>query len=78
MQKNHAGNEIQKQCNACGRKLRTLPNGELEETLRIEKTWGYFSRKDTLRHRFVVCEDCYDRLVASFVVPVAETEATEI
>lgn len=39
----------------------------------MEKQWGYFSGKDGETHRFELCEECYDRLTASFRIPV-ETE----
>ena len=31
--------------------------------------WGYFSEKDGERHSFDLCEECYDRLIASFKLP---------
>ena len=43
-----------------------------------EKAWGYFSKKDMTRHRFILCEECYDKLIAGFAVPPDEEEVTEL
>ena len=42
----------------------------VEDYLCVEKRWGYFSKKDNEVHRFELCEDCYDKLCASFRIPV--------
>lgn len=62
-----------KVCNICGTEI-----GKQEDSLRITKVWGYFSQKDTMRHSFVICEECYDRWISTFKVPVEESEETEI
>ena len=78
MQKNKDNLNIHKYCNVCGRALSLLPSGEPEENLTVEKTWGYFSRKDTVRHKFAVCEDCYDKWIASFAVAPVEEQSSEL
>lgn len=61
-------------CNSCGRKLK-YQNGILQEdVLSVKKEWGYFSNKDMEFHEFVICEDCYDKLVAGFVKDVNKAE----
>jgi hypothetical protein len=40
--------------------------------------FGYFSDKDGTRHRFDLCEDCYDELIASMAVPVETIHQTEM
>lgn len=35
-----------------------------------EILWGYFSNKDTEHHEFDLCEACYDRITADFVIPL--------
>ena len=56
-------------CNKCGREI-TAVNGLLsEDVLSVEKRWGYFSRKDNRVDRFDLCEDCYDEMVAAFLLP---------
>jgi hypothetical protein len=44
-----------------------------EDMLEVEKRWGYFSGKDNRRDRFELCEECYDELLESFLIP-AESE----
>ena len=57
-------------CNGCGRRIGKDENGVMEEMLMVEWNWGYFSRKDGEKHSFCLCEKCYDRLRASFLLPV--------
>ena len=65
-------------CNGCGRELK-LENGSLREgVFEGNVLWGYFSEKDGERHSFDLCEECYDRLVRSFQVPVTSEEQTEL
>lgn len=65
-------------CNACGKKLQE-ENGILrEDALIIKKEWGYFSRKDLELHDFVLCEDCYDKWVASLKIPVTVSKKKEV
>ena len=40
--------------------------------------FGYFSNKDGLRHRWDLCERCYDALIHSFQIPVEESEESEL
>ena len=40
--------------------------------------FGYFSNKDGLEHSFDLCEECYDKLIKGFAVPVNEEEITEL
>ena len=60
-------------CNMCKKEIKILNGMPIEDVLTVEKRWGYFSEKDNEVHRFDLCEACYDRLVASFMIPV-ETE----
>lgn len=61
-------------CNMCGKELKCV-NGILhEDGLFVTKEWGYFSEKDLSVHRFNLCEACYDRMTAEFVVPVTAEE----
>ncbi len=64
-------------CNQCGKVLE-IQNQRLEEgVFTAEKEWGYFSRKDGEHHSFDLCEDCYDKLVQGFQIPVTTSEKTE-
>lgn len=57
-------------CNQCGKEIRKQGEMFAEDYLCVEKRWGYFSKKDNEVHRFELCEDCYDKLCASFRIPV--------
>lgn len=46
--------------------------------LHIEKAWGYFSSKDLTGHAFNVCEDCYDKWIQKFKIPVEEFPVDEV
>lgn len=57
-------------CNLCKKEIK-VKNGISEvDVLSVEKRWGYFSNKDNEVHRFDLCEECYDKLIASFEIPV--------
>ncbi|MCI5954697.1 MAG: hypothetical protein MRZ49_09035 [Lachnospiraceae bacterium] len=65
-------------CNRCGKELK-LENGILKEgCISADVCFGYFSRRDGARHRFDLCEDCYDEMISRFCVPVETTESTEL
>lgn len=69
---------VQVICNKCGKELK-LENGYLKEgCLTVDTIFGYFSKKDGTRHRFDLCEECYDKMVKSFQIPVEESEALEL
>lgn len=65
-------------CNVCGKTL-VVKNGiQQEDALKVKKEWGYFSEKDLEVHHFLICEECYDKLINSFVVPVCKTKKKEV
>lgn len=65
-------------CNCCGRTLK-MENGILkEECISADHVFGYFSKRDGVRHRFDLCEDCYQKLIDGFFVPVEEEEEKEL
>ena len=57
-------------CNKCGREITVSQGVSLQDVLQVEKHWGYFSEKDGRRDRFDLCEECYDELVKSFLIPI--------
>ena len=57
-------------CNQCGKEIIVKNEMPQEDILTVEKRWGYFSEKDNEVHRFDLCESCYDKLIAQFVIPV--------
>ncbi len=65
-------------CNKCGKEL-LLEQGYLKEgCFSARHVFGYFSHKDGIRHSFDLCEECYDRMTAEFVIPVEQSEETEL
>ena len=66
-------------CNVCGQLLQEDEQKTAQKDwLTVQKSWGYFSNKDGMKHRFCVCEDCYDKWVAGFLLPVEVSEETEL
>ena len=52
-------------CNYCGKEL-LVENGILKEgCLKVDASFGYFSRKDGQNHKFDLCEDCYEKMITS-------------
>ena len=41
----------------------------MEGRYTCEYQWGYFSEKDGQIHRFDLCEECYDKITAGFIIP---------
>lgn len=65
-------------CNKCGKEL-TVEQGILREgCFHVTSVFGYFSKKDGQIHSFDLCEDCYDRMIAEFQIPVECREAKEL
>ena len=65
-------------CNRCEKEL-FVENGLLKDAVYEGKqSFGYFSKKDGVTHRFDLCETCYDEWIRMFAIPVAESENTEM
>ena len=64
-------------CNKCGREIPTEKGEPRADFLSVEKRWGYFSEKDNQVDVFDLCEECYDRAVAEFAIPVDVEESLE-
>ncbi len=60
-------------CNRCGKEIPVADGCETEGVFHVDYKWGYFSRKDGERHKFDLCESCYDSLLEQFCIP-AEIE----
>ena len=72
------GQLIQVVCNHCKKELK-LKNGYLKEgCFTADYLFGYFSHKDGTRHQFDLCEECYDKLIAEFQIPVEEFVENEL
>ncbi len=65
-------------CNACGKELK-IENGMLmEDAFEATKEWGYFSERDMEVHHFNLCEECYNRLISQFRIPVEIRKKLEV
>ncbi len=65
-------------CNGCGRMLR-VENGILKEgCFEGHQKFGFFSQKDGQEYAFDLCESCYDKMIATFMVPVTKCETLEL
>lgn len=65
-------------CNICGKELRQELDIIKEDYIFVKKSWGYFSKKDGQTHQFCLCEDCYDKWIKSFKIPVEIKDTTEM
>ncbi|GHU62801.1 hypothetical protein FACS189418_4850 [Clostridia bacterium] len=63
-------------CNSCGKKIVVEQGVAKEGTISISCVWDYFSEKDGERHHFTLCEECYDRIISQFVIPVEVEEGS--
>lgn len=65
-------------CNSCGKVLK-FENGILkEDAFEASKEWGYFSKRDMEVHHFNLCEECYEKLVSQFKIPVEVKKKLEV
>lgn len=65
-------------CNKCRKELR-VENGIIKEgCFSGNICFGYFSNKDGRKHSFDLCEECYDKMIEEFAIPVEEEELTEL
>lgn len=65
-------------CNQCTKKIYKKNGIVLEEFFEGNKQWGYFSKKDRNRDEFYLCEECYDKMIQNFAIPVKRKEVTEV
>lgn len=65
-------------CNKCGRKIEVQNHIVQEGVLSIDYQWGYFSNKDGKKHKFDLCEKCYDEIIKAFRYPIEETIENEL
>lgn len=69
---------VQVVCNQCQKALK-LEKGYIKEgCFTADFCFGYFSKRDGIRHRFDLCEDCYNKMIAGFPVPVEEVPENEL
>lgn len=59
-------------CNRCKKEIPVRNDVPREDSLFVEKRWNYFSDKDNEVHTFDLCEDCYDKMIADFLISPTE------
>ena len=70
--------DVIKYCNNCGKEIPFKYDTCFGVGEEFQIDWGYFSAKDGERHTFCLCEECYDRMVSAFKIPVTIEEKTEL
>ena len=60
-------------CNQCKKEL-SVENGIFSGNIQF----GFFSGKDGKKHSFDLCEECYDKMIKGFAIPVEEEDVTEL
>lgn len=65
-------------CNLCGRKIICENDIPKEDFIEVNKKWGYFSGKDRIQYHFILCEECSDKFVKHFAIPVEINEVSEL
>lgn len=69
-------------CNSCGKRIvDTIVDTigrNMKEYIHVEKSWGYPSPKDGEGHSFDLCEACYDKITAAFLLKPEVKEETEL
>lgn len=65
-------------CNSCGKRI-IVKNGILmEDAFEATKEWGYFSHRDMETHHFNLCENCYDKMISEFQIPIEVRKKLEV
>lgn len=65
-------------CNQCGKEL-WIENGILkEECIHVAHDFGFFGQRDGETHDFDLCEECYNKVIARFQIPVQKRERKEL
>lgn len=65
-------------CNLCGKNIKVINDIPREDFIEINKTWGYFSKKDGKKWKIRICEECADTFAAGMMIPHEECDATEL
>lgn len=69
---------IELYCNQCGKQIKIENEIIQEGNFSVDYRWDYFSDKDGRRHRFDLCEKCYDEIIQNFKYPVDVTDYNEL
>lgn len=75
---NEQGDITKVVCNRCGKEMK-VENGVVKEGwVPANIVFEYFSNRDGERHKFDLCESCYDEITGTFQIPIDITEDTEL
>jgi GH25 family lysozyme M1 (1,4-beta-N-acetylmuramidase) len=77
MIKSHKGKINEVVCNCCGKQIKkySVNNAnQFNDYIHIEKTFTYLSNHDMEIHNIDICEDCYDKFIATFKIKPQITE----
>lgn len=79
MRKYNERQELEKVlCNQCKKELR-VENGIVKEgCFSVQYSFDYFSQKDGEKHKFDICECCYDQWTKQFFLPPEKCEENEL
>lgn len=65
-------------CNQCGKRIKVV-NGIIKEgCFEGNISWGYFSNQDGKHDSFELCEECYQKMIDTFKIPVTRVEEKEL
>lgn len=62
-------------CNCCGEpinKYQIFTN----DYISFQKQWGYNSDYDNKKHKFDICQNCYQKIISNFKIPIEINDST--
>lgn len=62
-------------CNMCGENIKKDDFDHFYDYLQVDKLWGYTSEYDGENHCFDLCQDCYEKFINSFKIPIDNNNA---
>ncbi len=65
-------------CNQCKKELKVENEIIKEGCFHGDILFGYFSSRDGERHSFDLCEECYNKMIKDFAIPVEKEEIKEL
>ena len=64
-------------CNKCGKQIKIENEVIREVNFSVDYRCVFFSVNDVRRHKFDLCESCYDEIIKSFEYPIEEADYNE-
>ena len=64
-------------CNCCGKEILVEKEIVKEGVFYGRICWGYFSKCDGLEDSFELCEECYDKMIEGFLLPIERKSIRE-